>query len=146
MEDKQSTKEIESLKKDLASLRSCLVGFDGKNGLRGQIKALHQELEAMKISHKEIIELLTGIRIQQKSCPYVYSTKAENDILKEEILKKLDKMEQERKREKENFQNEEGKQERYIETIKYTRVSIYLAFAALIASIVFNVISAVYLG
>lgn len=134
-------KEIELIKKDLASLRSLLVGLDGKNGLRRQMTSLNKEIENLKTSNKEVLELMTEIRIHQKNFPFVYSTKDENNQLKIEILERLDKMEQIRREELANHQKEEKIENRFLETIKHTRWSLYIALIGLAVSILFNVIS-----
>lgn len=134
MDEKQTRKEIDSLKKSLSELKSFLIGIDGKDGLRNQINALHLELESVKNSYKEIMDFLTEFRIQQSNMPYMYATKTEVTRMKEEILEQLKAMEKERR--------EEKKQERRDTTsVQYTRFSLYIASAALVVSIIFNIVS-----
>lgn len=134
-------REIELLKKDLTSLRSLLVGLDGKDGLKRQMSELDREIKNLKISNKEVLELMTEIRIHQKNFPYVYSTKDENNQLKMEILDRLDKMEQIRREELERHKKEDKSDNRFRETLKHTKWSLYIAFIGLAISIVFNILS-----
>ncbi len=138
--------EINSLREDINSLRVTLVGIDGKNGLRSQIHDIYKEIGKMKSSTKDILDLLTDLKIQQKQCPFIYSTKEENGILRKEVLKELKALSQRHENEEKEKEEKENRESHFMETMKYNRYSVLVAVLALIASSAINLFIIFYKG
>ena len=74
-DQKQKSKEIADLSKEILALKTTLIGIDGQNGMRSQINGLSQDVNDIKNSLNKYFQAISDIKTQEARYDLVFASK-----------------------------------------------------------------------
>lgn len=138
-DQKQKSKEIANLSKEILALKTTLIGIDGHNGMRSQINGLSQDVNEIKNSLNNYLRAISDIKAQEARYDLVFASKMELRTVEEKLCQKItdldDKIEKDiEQREKERAEEEEKKRSYGI-----SKKTLTLSIIALVITTILNI-------
>lgn len=139
-DQKQKSKEIANLSKEILALRTTLIGIDGHNGMISQINELSQDMGEIKDSLNNYLRAISDIKAQEARYDLVFASKRELRSVEEKMFQKILDLENkiEKDIEKRDLQRKED--ELNNKNFGISKKAYYLSIVALIVSAIFNFI------
>jgi predicted PilT family ATPase len=131
-DQKQKSKEIANLSREIQALKVTLIGIDGQNGMRSQILGLSQDINEIKNSLNQYLKAISDIKAQEARYDLIFATKRELRDLEEKICKKITDLDDRLEAEAEQREEERKKQEMHNENLSISKKALIVSILALL--------------
>lgn len=133
-DQKEKSREISRLSKEISALKTTLIGLDGQNGMRSQIANLSKDTTEIKNSLNSYLKTIYEMKAQESKYEIIFCTKAEHraseSLLCEKIMNINNKIEEDiEDREKARIEHE-----KYIENLGISKKALLISFLGLLST------------
>lgn len=134
----QKTKEIAELSKEIQALKVTLIGIDGSNGLRSQLKTLSEDMTEVKKVLNENFTALRAIQSQENQFVHIFATKEELKESDSKLYRRINELSDKINVGVEQRRKERKEQEKYIQNLKNSRIMMTISVIGLLLTMIIN--------
>lgn len=134
----QKTKEIAELSKEIQALKVTLIGIDGSNGLRSQLKTLSEDMTEVKKVLNENFTALRAIQSQENQFVHIFATKEELKESDSKLYRRINELSDKINVGVEQRRKERKEQEKYIQNLKNSRIMMTISVIGLLLTVIIN--------
>ena len=127
-EQKEKSKEIVKLSKDILALKTTLIGIDGNNGMRSQIAGLSDDITEIKTSLNIYLKTIYDIKAQESRYDLLFSTKVEQRELEDKLCKQLEDVNDKLEADIDRREELRIQQEAHIENLGVSKKALTISF------------------
>lgn len=139
-DQKEKAKDIANLSREIQALKITLIGIDGKDGLRGQMKTLSEDINEIKKVLNKNFTALSTLQNQEGNFFRLFASKEDLKESESKLYDKINLLSEKVETGVEKRQKERDEQEKYLRGLKNSRVMMIISIIALCISIVTNFI------
>jgi predicted PilT family ATPase len=138
-DQKQKSKEIADLSKEILALKTTLIGIDGQNGMRSQINGLSQDVNDIKNSLNKYFQAISDIKTQEARYDLVFASKMELRAVEEKMYKKILDLENKIEKDIEDREKQRTEDEKHRQNYGVSKKALNLSIIALLLSTILNI-------
>lgn len=134
----QKAREIAELSREIQALKVTLIGIDGSNGLRSQMKTLSKDISEIKKVLNENFTTLKTIQTQEHQYIHIFATKEELKESDSKLYKKINFLAEKVDLGVQKREAERKEQEKYLQSLKNSRIMMSISVVGLLISVIVN--------
>ncbi len=138
-DQKQKSKEITNLSKEILALKTTLIGIDGQNGMRSQINGLSQDVNDIKNSLNRYFQAISDIKSQEAKYDLVFASKMELRAVEEKMYQKILDLENKIEKDIEDREKQRIEDEKHRQNYGVSKKTLNLSIIALLISTIINI-------
>jgi predicted PilT family ATPase len=138
-DQKQKSKEIADLSKEILALKTTLIGIDGQNGMRSQINGLSQDVNDIKNSLNKYFQAISDIKTQEARYDLVFASKMELRAVEEKMYQKILDLENKIEKDIEDREKQRTEDEKHRQNYGVSKKALNLSIIALLLSTILNI-------
>lgn len=138
-DQKQKSKEIANLSKEILALKTTLIGIDGQNGMRSQINGLSQDINDIKNSLNRYFQAISDIKTQEARYELVFASKIELRTVEEKMYQKILDLENKIEKDIEDREKQRTEDEKHRQSYGVSKKTLNLSIIALLISTIINI-------
>ena len=139
-DQKQKSKEIADLSKEILALKTTLIGIDGQNGMRSQINGLSQDVNDIKNSLNKYFQAISDIKTQEARYDLVFASKMELRAVEEKMYQKILDLENKIEKDIEDREKQRTEDEKHRQNYGVSKKALNLSIIALLLSTILNIL------
>ena len=138
-DQRQKSKEITNLSKEILALKTTLIGIDGQNGMRSQINGLSQDINDIKNSLNRYFQAISDIKSQEARYDLVFASKMELRSVEEKMYQKILDLENKIEKDIEDREKQRTEDEKHRQNYSVSKKTLNLSIIALLISTIINI-------